>query len=42
MPIRRVRGGYRWGSRGKIYRSRAGAVRQARAAYAAGYRKKKR
>jgi len=42
MPIRKVKGGYRWGSRGKTYRSRAGAVRQARAAYAAGYRRKKR
>lgn len=40
MPIRKVRGGYRWGSRGKVYRTKRGALRQARAAYAQGYRKK--
>jgi len=42
MPIRKVKGGYKWGSQGKVYKSRAGAVRQARAAYASGYKKKKR
>lgn len=41
MPIRKVKGGYRWGSSGKVYKSRAGAVRQAQAAYAGGYKKKK-
>jgi hypothetical protein len=41
MPIRKVRGGYKWGSRGKVYKSRAGAERQAAAAHAAGYREKK-
>jgi hypothetical protein len=40
MPIRKVKGGYRWGSRGKVYKSKAGAARQARAAYANGYRGK--
>tara|TARA_R100000963_G_C4592563_1_gene69229 strand:- start:471 stop:596 length:126 start_codon:yes stop_codon:yes gene_type:complete len=41
MPIKKVKGGYRWGDRGKVYKSRAGAERQARAAYASGYKKKK-
>lgn len=41
MPIRKVKGGYRWGTRGKVYKTRAGAARQARAAYANGYREKK-
>ena len=40
MPIRKVKGGYRWGTHGKVYRSRAKAARQARAAYAHGYRGK--
>lgn len=40
MPIRKVKGGYKWGGYGKVYKSKAGAVRQARAAYANGYRKK--
>ena len=37
MPIKKVRGGYKWGERGKVYKTRAGAERQARAAYASGY-----
>jgi hypothetical protein len=40
MPIRRVKGGYRWGRSGKTYPTKAQAQRQARAAYASGYRKK--
>ena len=39
MPIRRVKGGYKWGSKGKVYPNREGAERQARAAYASGYKK---
>ena len=31
MPVRRVKGGYRWGSTGKVYRTRAQAARQGRA-----------
>lgn len=31
MPVRRVSGGYRWGSSGKVYRTRAAAERQGRA-----------
>lgn len=38
MPIVKVKGGYRWGSQGKVYKSRAGAERQAAAAYASGYK----
>ncbi len=40
MPIRKVSGGYKWGSHGKVYPTRQGAARQARAAYAAGHKKK--
>lgn len=42
MPVRRVRGGYRCGRRGKVYRSRAGAERQGRAIRAAQARRKRR
>ena len=38
MPIVKVRGGYKWGSRGKVYKTKAGAQKQARAAYASGYK----
>ena len=41
MPIRKVKGGYQWGAKGKIYKTRAGAERQAAAAHAAGYKTKK-
>ena len=41
MPVKRVKGGYRWGSSGKVYRTRAQAERQGRAIRAAGYRKKR-
>ena len=40
MPVRKVKGGYRWGSKGKIYKSKAKATRQGRAIYAS-MRKKK-
>lgn len=39
MPIHKVKGGYKWGSKGKTYPSRKGAARQAAAAYANGYKK---
>jgi hypothetical protein len=38
MPIRKVPGGFKWGSQGKVYKTRAGAERQAAAAYASGYK----
>jgi hypothetical protein len=40
MPIHKVKGGYKWGKSGKVYRTRKDAARQARAIYASGYRKK--
>jgi hypothetical protein len=41
MPVRKVKGGYKWGSKGKVYKSKAAAEKQGRAAYASGYKKKK-
>ena len=41
MPVRKVKGGYRWGKSGKIYKSKAAAEKQDRAIYASGYGKKK-
>lgn len=38
MPITNINGGYKWGKSGKIYPTKAGAARQARAAYASGYK----
>ena len=40
MPIRKVPGGYKWGSKGRVYKTRAGAERQAAAAHAHGYKSK--
>lgn len=31
MPIRKVKGGYRYGTKGKVYKERFKAVRQMRA-----------
>jgi len=28
MPVRKVKGGYQWGSSGKVYRSRSSAEKQ--------------
>lgn len=42
MPVRRVPGGYQWGSRGKVYKTRAAAERQGAAARAAGYKEPER
>lgn len=47
MPIHRAKGpkggkGWQWGQHGKVYPTRAGAVRQAQAAHAAGYKSKTR
>ena len=41
MPIRKVKGGYQWGSKGKVYPTREGAEKQAQAAYASGYKEDK-
>ena len=40
MPVRKVKAGYKWGSTGKTYKTKAAAQRQARAIYASGYKKK--
>ena len=40
MPVRKVKGGYRWGNSGKIYKRKADAEKQGRAIYASGYGKK--
>lgn len=40
MPVRKVRGGYRYGKRGKVYASRAKAERQGRAIHASQARSK--
>lgn len=42
MPTRKVKGGYRYGQRGKVYPTRAQADRQGRAIKAAQYRRSKR
>lgn len=41
MPRHKVKGGYRWGSKGKVYPTKAQADRQGRAVYASGYKGKK-
>ena len=40
MPIRKVKGGWKWGSRGP-FKTKKKAGQVARAAYASGYRPKK-
>jgi len=40
MPVHKVKGGYKWGKSGKVYKSKAKAVKQAIAIYASGYKKK--
>lgn len=41
MPVQRVKGGYKWGQSGKTYPTKQQAERQGRAAYAAGYKGKR-
>ena len=31
MPVRKVKGGYKWGKSGKVYRSKSKALKQGRA-----------
>ena len=31
MPIRKVKGGYKWGKKGKVYKTRKKALKQGRA-----------
>jgi hypothetical protein len=37
MPIRRVKGGWKWGGKGHVYPTREGAEKQAAAAHANGF-----
>ena len=41
MPVRKTKGGYKYGSKGKTYSSRAAAAKQGKAIKAAGYKPKK-
>ena len=41
MPVRKVKGGYRYGRTGKVYKSRAKAERQGRAIKASQNKRKK-
>jgi len=38
MPVMKTKGGYKWGKSGKVYKTKAQAEAQGRAAYAAGYK----
>jgi hypothetical protein len=38
MPVRKVKGGYKWGRRGKVYKNRKKAAAQGYAAFKHGYR----
>lgn len=40
MPVHKTKKGWQWGSSGKVYKSKAKALRQARAIYASGYKKR--
>lgn len=40
MPVKRVKGGYKWGNHGKVYPTKEQAEAQAKAAYANGYKEK--
>lgn len=40
MPVHKVAGGWKWGSHGKVYKSKAKAAAQGKAAYAHGYKGK--
>lgn len=40
MPVRKVKGGYKWGRKGKIYKSKTKALRQGRAIHASKRRRK--
>lgn len=40
MPVRKVKGGYKWGKSGKVYKSKKKAQRQGRAIRASGWRGK--
>jgi len=37
MPVYKVKGGYRWGKTGKVYKTKAAAEKQGRAIFRSGY-----
>ena len=39
MPVRKVEGGYQWGTSGKVYKTKTEAEKQGRAIRASGYAK---
>ena len=41
MPVRKVQGGYQWGTSGKVYPTKTQAEAQGRAILASGWREKK-
>ena len=41
MPVRKTKGGYKYGSKGKTYSTKAAAAKQGKAIRAAGYKPKK-
>lgn len=41
MPVKKVSGGYQFGTSGKVYPTQKQAEKQAKAIYASGYRDKK-
>ena len=41
MPVRKVKGGWKWGKSGKTYKTKKEAEKQGRAIYASGYKKKR-
>jgi len=41
MPVKKVKGGWRWGSSGKTYKTKEEAEKQGRAIYASGYKGRK-
>jgi len=41
MPVKKVKNGWRWGSSGKTYKNKKDAEKQGKAAYASGYKGKK-
>ena len=40
MPVKKVSGGYKFGSSGKVYPTKERAEKQAKAIYASGYKEK--
>lgn len=42
MPVKKVKGGWRFGTSGKVYKRKSDAEKQAKAIYANGYKGNKR